>query len=170
MILRIFLLQATNLQPSEDSLVFIDRHVKMMMARTEEGNPLGEVAAENTDEDSYYLYPVYIGEGDKQQLVMLDFDTGSADLWGIPPLSLHGQIKVLTGVVFTKKALGAVQGSTHHFYDPAASPTMKPLEPKSTFRIDYVDGSWGKGNVVLVSPLPKDVIDGRILSTWGGFL
>ena len=72
--------------------MFIDRRVKMMMARTEEGNPLGEVAAESTDEDSYYLSPVYIGEGDKKQLVMLDFDTGSADLWGIPPLFLYGQI------------------------------------------------------------------------------
>jgi hypothetical protein len=62
--------------------VFIDRRFMMMMARTEDGHSLGEVAAESTDEDVYYLSPVYIGEGDKKQLVMLDFDTGSADLWG----------------------------------------------------------------------------------------
>jgi Eukaryotic aspartyl protease len=59
----------------------------MMMARAEDGSALGEVAAENVDEDVYYLCPVYIGEGDAKQKVMLDFDTGSADLWGISPFA-----------------------------------------------------------------------------------
>jgi hypothetical protein len=143
--------------PSEDSLVFIDHRFKMMMARTEDGHPLGEVAAESTDEDVYYLSPVYIGEGDKKQLVMLDFDTGSADLWGTIPLLLI-QRNWLMGLVFTKKALGKRVDSTHHFYDPTISPTMKPLEPKSTFRIDYADGSWAKGNVVLVYHLSSKCI------------
>src|SRR5579859_3347693 len=75
-----------DLHGSEDSLVFMDHRFKMMMARTEDGHPLGEVAAESTDEDVYYLSPVYIGEGDKKQMVMLDFDTGSADLWGTIPV------------------------------------------------------------------------------------
>lgn len=64
----------------------------------------------------------------------------------------HRQIQLANTLVFTKKALGNRVDNTHHFYDPAISPSMKPLEPKSTFRIEYADGSWAKGNVVLVSP------------------
>lgn len=69
--------------------------------------------------------------------------------------------------VFTKKALSLNHtGTIHHSYDPDASPTMKPLvtTPKSTFRIDYADGSWAKGDVVLVKFF-REFIDIRILST-----
>jgi hypothetical protein len=78
---------------------------------------------------------------------------------------------MLTYIVFTKKALGKRVDHTHHFYDPSISSTMKPLEPKSTFRIDYADGSWAKGDVVLVSPPNLSTFtETRIPSTWGIFL
>lgn len=117
----------------------------MMMARAEDGSTLGEVSAENVDEDVYYLCPVYIGEGENKQKVLLDFDTGSADLWGT-------SISTSTNAVFTKKALEDEDedGTSHGTYDPSTSKTMKPLVPKSRFRIDYADGSWARGDVVLV--------------------
>ena len=59
----------------------------MLMVRSEAGEPLGEVPAESTDEDSLYLSPVTIGGGAQKQTLLLDFDTGSSDLWGTDPLN-----------------------------------------------------------------------------------
>ena len=59
----------------------------------------------------------------------------------------------ITNIVFTKTALEDEDenGATHNTYDPTASKSMKPMEIKSRFRIDYADGSWAKGDVVLVT-------------------
>ena len=65
--------------------------------------------------DEAYLYPVSVGG----QTLMLDFDTGSADLW-----------------VFSTKLPAAQQG-THKLYNPAISGT----DLGETWDISYVDGT-----------------------------
>lgn len=46
-------------------------------------NQVGEVPAEDIQNDTMYLCPVVVGEGETAVTLNLDFDTGSADLWGI---------------------------------------------------------------------------------------
>jgi hypothetical protein len=62
-------------------LFFIDRDQMIMKVRTRGGLDLGEVPSESI-EDNYWLCPVFIGEASQQQMVLMDFDTGSADFWG----------------------------------------------------------------------------------------
>ncbi|KAL2835458.1 aspartic peptidase domain-containing protein [Aspergillus pseudoustus] len=73
--------------------------------------------------ESEYVCPVTIGG----QTVLLDFDTGSSDLW---------VISTLTGI----EAVG------HKVYDPKSSTSSKLL-PGATWEITYADGS-GSGGVV----------------------
>lgn len=47
---------------------------------TDGGEP-GKVTAEDQPNDAEYLCEVVIGSGSEAQKVLLDFDTGSADLW-----------------------------------------------------------------------------------------
>lgn len=53
--------------------------------RDENGNEIGEVPTSDIQNDSMYLCPVTIGSGATAVTLNLDFDTGSADLWGIVP-------------------------------------------------------------------------------------
>ncbi|KAK0651545.1 aspartic peptidase domain-containing protein [Cercophora newfieldiana] len=84
----------------------------------------GEVTAEDQQNDSMYLCEVSIGT--PAQKLMLDFDTGSSDLW------LPGWLSGL--------------GSGPNNFDPSKSSTFKPDGDKA-WMITYGDGSSASGNV-----------------------
>ncbi|KAI8952981.1 aspartic peptidase domain-containing protein [Xylaria longipes] len=89
-------------------------------------NTNGTGLVENVPEanDVEYLSPVNIGG----QVVNLDFDTGSSDLW----------------VFNTQLSSAATQG--HALYDPSSSATFKLMQ-NAQFEIQYGDGSGAEGIV-----------------------
>ncbi|KAI0206854.1 eukaryotic aspartyl protease [Astrocystis sublimbata] len=90
----------------------------------EPGAKHGEVIAEDSQNDTLYLCKVNIGT--PPQTLMLDFDTGSADLW-----------------VFSN-ALASGEEKDHNVFDPKASSTWGPM-PGKTWKIEYGDGSNASG-------------------------
>ena len=88
------------------------------------------VPAEDQQNDSLYLCPVTIGG----QQLMLDFDSGSSDLW---VMSTHLDPTTQT----------ALKASKHKIYDPAKSKTMAPALGQ-IWNIQYGDGSEASGDVV----------------------
>ncbi|KAG4429571.1 hypothetical protein IFR05_014946 [Cadophora sp. M221] len=91
----------------------------------------GEVPAEDQQNDALYLCPVKIGT--PAQTLMLDFDTGSADLWVWS-----------TQLPATAQTSGKKAG--HVIYDAAKSSTFKSSSG-STWRISYGDSSSASGTV-----------------------
>ncbi|KAI1758007.1 acid protease [Xylaria castorea] len=87
-------------------------------------NGTGLVANVPEANDVEYLSPVNIGG----QVVNLDFDTGSSDLW----------------VFNTQLSAAATQG--HALYDPSSSATFKLIQ-NAQFQIQYGDGSGAEGVV-----------------------
>lgn len=87
-------------------------------------NGTGLVVNQPEANDVEYLSPVSIGG----QVVNLDFDTGSSDLW----------------VFNTRLSAAATQG--HAVYDPDSSATFK-LVQGAQFQIQYGDGSAAAGSV-----------------------
>ncbi|KAB5585606.1 aspartic peptidase domain-containing protein [Coniochaeta sp. 2T2.1] len=89
---------------------------------------IGEVAAYNQTEDREWLSPVSIGT--PPQEVLLDFDTGSSDLW-----------------VFSSetKTRGAINGS-RQIWNPNASSTAE-RQLGGRWQILYGDGSFASGSV-----------------------
>ncbi|KAI1823787.1 aspartic peptidase domain-containing protein [Xylaria intraflava] len=87
-------------------------------------NGTGTVTNTPEPNDVEYLSPVNIGG----QVVNLDFDTGSSDLW----------------VFNTHLSAQATKG--HSLYDPSSSSTFKLL-PNAEFEIQYGDGSGAAGIV-----------------------
>ncbi|KAI0442717.1 aspartic peptidase domain-containing protein [Xylaria telfairii] len=89
-------------------------------------NSNGTGLVENVPEanDVEYLSPVNIGG----QVVNLDFDTGSSDLW----------------VFNTQLSSAATKG--HALYDPSSSTTFKLIQ-NAQFQIQYGDGSGAEGVV-----------------------
>ncbi|ORY57290.1 aspartic peptidase A1 [Pseudomassariella vexata] len=83
----------------------------------------GQVTAEDQQNDSMYLSEVTIGT--PPQKLMLDFDTGSADLW-----------------VFSTGLKNP--GSGHNVFDSSKSSTWKALS-NETWKIQYGDGSTASG-------------------------
>ena len=55
---------------------------KRLVLKTSHNTKGGTVPTSDVQNDSMYLCPVTIGEGANAVTVNLDFDTGSADLWG----------------------------------------------------------------------------------------
>ncbi|KAL9000588.1 MAG: hypothetical protein Q9169_000881 [Polycauliona sp. 2 TL-2023] len=86
-----------------------------------------EVPAVDQQNDSLYLTPVTIGT--PGQVVNLDFDTGSADLW-----------------VFSPRLPKTTNISGHQVFNPAKSSTFRDTA-RSTWRISYGDGSSASGSV-----------------------
>jgi len=91
----------------------------------------GEVTADDQQNDSQYLCPVSIGT--PPQNVMLDFDTGSADLW-----------------VWSTELSASIQtqgkSSGHNIFDPKKSTTFKN-QASSKWQISYGDSSSASGTV-----------------------
>jgi hypothetical protein len=88
----------------------------------------GEVGAQDMQNDSLYLCPVQIGT--PAQTLMLDFDTGSSDLW----------------VWSTELPASLRQGGQNAVFDPSKSSTFKKTAG-STWSISYGDGSSASGDV-----------------------
>ncbi|KAI9797339.1 MAG: Type I transmembrane sorting receptor [Piccolia ochrophora] len=86
----------------------------------------GTVSATPTDFDTQYLCPVNIGG----QILDLNFDTGSSDLW------------VFSNLLSTASQRG------HSVYSPARSSTFRTLAGY-TWQIRYGDGSSASGDVGL---------------------
>ncbi|KUI59616.1 Aspartic protease pep1 [Cytospora mali] len=86
----------------------------------------GEVTAEDQQNDSEYLCEVEIGT--PAQKLLLDFDTGSSDLW----------------VFSTELSSSAQKG--HTVFDPSKSSTWK-TSTGETWKISYGDGSSASGDV-----------------------
>lgn len=89
----------------------------------------GEVSADDQQNDSMYLCPVTIGTPGKT--LMLDFDTGSSDLW-VWSSELPSSIKS--------------QGTSHNIYDPTQSSTYK-IQKGLSWKISYGDSSSASGTV-----------------------
>ncbi|KAL1863528.1 hypothetical protein Plec18167_000622 [Paecilomyces lecythidis] len=98
----------------------------------------GAVTATSVQNDAEFVSPVKIGG----QTVMMDFDTGSSDMWVFNP-NLNAQ---------------AQKG--HTVYDPAKSKTAKTLQG-SQFDITYGDASFANG------PVGTDTVDigGAVVQT-----
>lgn len=90
----------------------------------------GPVQATDIQNDSEYLCPVTIGT--PGQTLMLDFDTGSADLW--------------VWSTQLPKNVTSQNGSSHTIYDPSKS-TSYANKQGSTWQIQYGDGSTASGTV-----------------------
>jgi hypothetical protein len=91
----------------------------------------GEATAEDTQNDSEYLCPVQIGT--PAQTLMLDFDTGSADLW-------------VWSTELSKSVQSQGKTAGHVIYDPSKSSTYKAASG-SKWQISYGDSSSASGNV-----------------------
>jgi len=91
----------------------------------------GEVTADDQQNDSEYLCPVQIGT--PAQTLMLDFDTGSADLW-------VWSTELSSSIQSQGKSAG------HTIYNPASSSTYKK-QSGSTWKISYGDSSSASGDV-----------------------
>jgi len=89
----------------------------------------GEVGADDQQNDSMYLCPVSIGT--PAQTLLLDFDTGSSDLW-------------IWSTELPKSTTASATG--HTIFNPANSSTFKK-QKGSTWQISYGDSSSASGDV-----------------------
>lgn len=95
-------------------------------ASTGTGSEEGAVSASPTQNDAEFLSPVVVGG----QTIVMDFDTGSSDMW-----------------VFNTQ-LDSQSQAGHTIFDPTKSSTFQTLNG-ATFNITYGDGSFSEGTVGL---------------------
>ncbi|RDA82674.1 putative aspartyl protease [Ophiocordyceps camponoti-leonardi (nom. inval.)] len=121
---------------------------QQQQAQAEEGKQSGSVEATPENNDAEYLAPVKIGG---QELV-LDFDTGSSDLWVFntqlkdqqqqgPGLQTGGGQQQAAEQGQLQKAI-----ESHTLYNPQQSQTFRDV-PGLQFKISYGDGSGAQGTV-----------------------
>lgn len=116
-------------KPGMDKPVGGRAHIRTMVQKVSGPNQVGEVPAQDVQNDSLYLAPVSIGT--PGQTLNLDFDTGSADLW-VWSTNLPSNI------------LSQAQG--HTVFDPTKSSTFQQTSGE-TWKIGYGDGSTASGTV-----------------------
>ncbi|KAL2009891.1 hypothetical protein VTN00DRAFT_5698 [Thermoascus crustaceus] len=105
-------------------------HVRRVLQKKMDGDRVGEVGADDVQNDAMYLAQISIGT--PAQTVNLDFDTGSADLW-VWSTELPSNIQA--------------QGQKdHNIFDPKKSSTFKPSSG-SSWKIAYGDQSSASGTV-----------------------
>jgi hypothetical protein len=96
-----------------------------MLVKAAEDGTTGEVTSEDQQNDAVYLSPVQIGT--PAQTLMLDCDTGSADLWvfstGMPAETQRG----------------------HTTYDASLSSSWKDM-PRYSWKVKYADESSASGS------------------------
>lgn len=113
-------------KPARGGRVHLEKLLVKKTGATEEATETGEVTAEDQQNDSMYLCEVEIGT--PPQKVMLDFDTGSSDLW-----------------VFSTELSADLQKG-HAVFDASKSTTFHASKSK-TWQIQYGDGSSASGDV-----------------------
>ncbi|RAL04418.1 pepsin-like aspartic protease [Aspergillus ibericus CBS 121593] len=122
-------LQQTG-RPYTDKPIGGRAHIRQVIRKTTSASgEVGEVPAEDVQNDSEYLATV--GIGTPAQSLKLDFDTGSADLW-----------------VWSTKLPSTIlsENKTHAVFNPSESSTFKNQEGES-WQISYGDGSSASGSV-----------------------
>ncbi|ETN41557.1 uncharacterized protein HMPREF1541_03493 [Cyphellophora europaea CBS 101466] len=92
-----------------------------------------EVTAENQQNDAFFLSPVTIGTPGQQML--LDFDSGSSDLW-------------IWSTELSSDTISQGEQNGNVAFDPKKSTTYQPMEG-STWKITYGDQSGASGIVGL---------------------
>lgn len=102
-------------------------HIRRLLQKKGTDDQVGEVPAEDEQNDVEYLCEVAIGT--PGQKLKLDFDTGSADLW-----------------VWSTKLPKSTSTKGHVVYDPSKSSTSKSLDG-ATWKISYGDSSSASGTV-----------------------
>lgn len=124
-------------------------HITHIIAKRDTKGSSAQITAEDIQLDSEYLCPVQIGT--PAQTLMLDFDTGSSDLWASKPAVCYINVLKLTiQQVWSTELPSSTQtqgGQTgHNIFDPSNSSTFKKMSGFS-WKISYADGSGASGDV-----------------------
>ncbi|KAK3359079.1 aspartic peptidase domain-containing protein [Lasiosphaeria hispida] len=133
----VYLLNRFGFQPTKPGPYFhqseVDGDNKSLrthtrLVKTTDEGKTGQVSADDQQNDTEYLCEVAIGT--PPQKALLDFDTGSSDLW----------------VRSTELSKSWFHKDKHNTFDPSKSSSFKKSEGQ-TWKISYGDGSSASGDV-----------------------